>query len=149
MKDFERVLGLSKRHGAWILLSLISMVVVAGATVFTFNLLRPICDEILQPGQQSSVVADTTVTGLVGALDRVTARAQGILDGWFGARPGVLLILAVVAMVVKNIFAFLARFASARFGLATIRDLRALFYRSLLAQSPTFFHDRSTAALPE
>lgn len=142
-----RVLGLAKRHGAWIILAMISMVVVAGTTVFVFNLLRPIYDDILQPIDRSQVVTDATATGMVAALDRVTAGAEEALRGWFGATPAIILVLAVIAMLIKNAFAFLARFASARFGLATIRDLRGIFFRSVLVQSPAFFHDRSTAAL--
>jgi subfamily B ATP-binding cassette protein MsbA len=147
VKDFMRVLKLAKRHSAWILLALISMVVVAGATVFAFNLLRPIYDELLHPTRATETVIDATSMGLVAALDRVTDRAEGFLQGVVGTTPLVILILAVTAIAVKNLFAFVARVASARFGLATIRDLRVLFYERLLAQSPTFFHDRSTAAL--
>jgi subfamily B ATP-binding cassette protein MsbA len=50
-----------------------------------------------------------------------------------------------MTVVAKNAFAFLARFASARFGLATIRDLRSGLYESLLGQSPAYFHGHSTA----
>jgi subfamily B ATP-binding cassette protein MsbA len=146
MKDFVRVLRLAKRHSAWILLSLASMVVVAGATVFAFNLLRPIYDELLRPAGQSAAVVEAA-TGLVALLDRTANRAEGILQSWFGEAPFLILVLALLAITIKNLFAFVARFASTRFGLATIRDLRALFFDSLLAQSPSFFHDRPTAAL--
>jgi len=41
MRAFLRLLGMAKRHLPWMALALASMVVVAGATVFAFNLVRP------------------------------------------------------------------------------------------------------------
>jgi subfamily B ATP-binding cassette protein MsbA len=147
MSDLLRVLSLAKRHGAWFLLALMSMVVVAGATVFTFNLVRPIFDQVLGSSSTSRAALDLPTSGVVAALDSIVVRAQHALQGWVGENRMAILLLAFLAIGVKNLFAFLARFASARFGLATIRDLRNLFFQSLLVQSPTFFHDRSTAAL--
>jgi len=147
MRDFLRVLGLAKRHGAWILLALTSMVVVAGATVFVFNLVRPIYDQVLRPSSTAQASLEPPVAGVVGALDVTAARAERTLRGWVGENRAAILVLALLTIVVKNLFAFLVRFASARFGLATVRDLRDLFFESLLVQTPVFFHDRSTAAL--
>ena len=81
------------------------------------------------------------------SLDAFADRAEQTLRAWIGENRVAILLLAFLTIVIKNLFAFLARFASARFGLATIRDLRELFFESLLGQSPAFFHDRSTAAL--
>jgi subfamily B ATP-binding cassette protein MsbA len=147
MRDFLRVLGLAKRHGGWILLAAMSMVVVAGATVFAFNLVRPIYDQVLRPAAYAEKVLESSETGVVAVLDRTTALAQRALQDRIDGNRAAILALAVLAIVVKNFFAFLARFASARFGLATMRDLRNLFYERLLGQSPAYFHDRSTAAL--
>ena len=142
-----RVLKLAKRHGAWILLAMISMAVVAMTTVFALNLVRPIYDQVLQPAHPSDAVIGARDTGVVAAFDRATDRAEQTVQEWFGETSFAILVVAVLTIVVKNLFAFVARFASARFGLATIRDLRGRFFDSLLVQSPTFFHDRATAEL--
>ena len=136
MRDFLRVLRLSKRHGAWILLAVASMVVVAGATVFAFNLVRPIYDQVLRPSSTARATLDLPASGVVAALDATAARAEQALQSWVGESRVAILVLALLAIVVKNLFAFLARFASARFGLATIRDLRDFFFGSLLVQTP-------------
>jgi subfamily B ATP-binding cassette protein MsbA len=147
MKDFLRVLRLSKRHAAWMLLAAVSMVIAGIATVFAFNLARPIFDQILRPVPAEESVLEIPETGMVAVLDRAVARAEDLLQGWIGRHRTAILALALLAIVVKNFFAFVARFASARFGLATIRDLRIEFFDSLLVQSPGYFFDRSTAAL--
>ena len=147
MRDFLRVLRLSKRHGAWILLAVTSMVVVAGATVFAFNLVRPIYDQVLRPSSTAGETLDLPDSGVVATLDSFAARAEQALHGWVAESRVAILVLALLAIVVKNLFAFLARFASARFGLATIRDLRGLFFESLLVQTPAFFHDRPIPSL--
>jgi subfamily B ATP-binding cassette protein MsbA len=147
MGDFLRVLGLARRHRGWILLATTSMVVVAGATVFAFNLVRPIYDHVLRPTPDAEAVLGLPTTGMVAALDKATVRAENALQGRVGGSRIAILALAFLAILVKNLFAFLARFASARFGLATIRDLRDLFFEALLGQSPAYFHDQSTAAL--
>ena len=147
MRDFLRVLRLSKRHGAWILLAVTSMVVVAGATVFAFNLVRPIYDQVLRPSSTAGETLDLPDSGVVATLDSFAARAEQALHGWVAESRVAILVLALLTIVVKNLFAFLARFASARFGLATIRDLRGLFFESLLVQTPAFFHDRPIPSL--
>jgi subfamily B ATP-binding cassette protein MsbA len=147
MRDFVRVLGLAKRHRAWILLAVTSMIVVAGATVFAFNLVRPIYDHVLRPSSAAEATLELPATGVVAALDATAARAVRALQGWIGGNRVAILALALLTIVVKNLFAFLARFASARFGLATIRDLRDLFFDNLLVQTPAYFHDRSIASL--
>ena len=148
MSGFLRVLGLSKRHGAWILLAAASMVVVAVATVFAFNLVRPIYDQVLRPVPVVEPALELPeAAGMVAALDKIVARAEDALRGWIGGNRAAILTLALLTIVAKNFFAFLARFASARFGLATIRDLRTEFFGSLLVQSPSYFFDHSTAAL--
>lgn len=147
MRDFFRVLGMARRHAGWMLLAAVSMVVVAVATVFAFNLVRPIFDQVLRPAPAPEAAFELPATGLVAVLDRVADRAQTAVRTWIGGRRAGILTLALLTVVVKNLFAFLARFAAARFGLATLRDLRGLFFDSLLVQGPGYFFDRSTAAL--
>jgi len=147
MRDFLRVLGLAKRHGAWILLSVTSMVVVAASTVFAFNLVRPIYDQVLGSSSPAGSALEFPASGMVAALDAFADRAEQILRAWVGENYAAILVLALLAIVVKNLFAFLARFASARVGLATIRDLRGQFFDALLVQTPAYFHDRPIASL--
>ena len=147
MREFLRVLGMAKRHGAWMLLALVSMAVVAGATVFTFNLVRPIYDRVLQPLPVEDGAVEIPAPGLVGVLDSVAARAEKRLRNRVGDSRIAILALAMLAVLLKNAFAFLARFAMARFGLATVRDLRNRLFDALLAQSPSFFHGVPSAVL--
>jgi len=147
MRDFVRVLRLSKRHGAWLILAAVSMVIAAIATVFAFNLVRPVFDQVLRPVPAEESVVERHGTGMIAILDRAAAQAEDVIHEWIGRHRSAILGLALLAIVVKNCFAFFARFASARFGLATIRDLRIEFFDSLLRQSPVYFFDRSTAAL--
>ena len=95
MHDFMRVLGLAKRHSVWILLAVISMVAVAGTTVFAFNLLRPIYDELLRPADQTTAVVEAS-TGLVAVLDRTADHAEVILHRWVGEAPFIILMLALL-----------------------------------------------------
>lgn len=129
------------------MLALISMAVVAGATVFAFNLVRPIYDLVLSPNPVEVSGMEGPATGLVAALDDAASRLERSLSNRLGENRAAILVLALLTIGVKNTFAFVARFASARFGLATIRDLRADFYWSLLGQSPAYYHDRSTAEI--
>ena len=147
MSDFLRVLGLAKRHGAWILLAVTSMVVVAVATVFAFNLARPIFDQVLRSSSSVGTTLELPTSGVVAALDGFADRAEQALQGWVGESRVAILVVVLLTIVVKNSFAFLARFSSARFGLATIRDLRDRLFENLLVQTPAYFHDRSIAAL--
>ena len=101
MRDFLRVLGLAKRHGAWILLAVTSMVVVAGATVFAFNLVRPIYDQVLRSTSTAGTTLDLPASGVVAALDSLAARAEQSLQDWVGeSRMAILvLLLVLVAMI--------------------------------------------------
>jgi ABC-type multidrug transport system fused ATPase/permease subunit len=123
------------------------MLVAGGATVFAVNLVRPISDQVLRPivDQESSV--ELAATGVVATLDSAANSAEESLRQWVGGGHRAILALALLTILVKNACAFIARFASARFGLATIRDLRDGLFASLLVQSPAYFHERSTATL--
>jgi subfamily B ATP-binding cassette protein MsbA len=123
------------------------MVVVAIATVFTFNLVRPIFDQVLRPSSSASAPSELPASGIVASLDDFADRAVQTLLRWVGQNRTAILVLALLTIVAKNLFAFLARFASARFGLATIRDLRNVYFDALHVQSPAYFHDRPTASL--
>ncbi|HHQ48616.1 MAG TPA: ABC transporter ATP-binding protein, partial [Acidobacteria bacterium] len=161
MRNFLRVLGVARRHLVWLGVSLVSMVLVAAATVFAYNLIRPIYDEVLRGGPAATsqgrtmAVQPGTVekpgkpgkTGLVGRLDRLSHRATAALQRFVPRQRNAVLVLVFLAIVVKNGFTFLSRYAVARLGLSTIRDLRNQIFDALLRQSPRFFHSMPSGVL--
>ncbi len=147
MRDFLRVLRVARRHGAWLLLALVCMVAVAGTTVFVYNLVRPMYDRVLQPVSGENRRAVTPGPGIVGVLDSFTSRAEERLATLVGDSRAAVIALAMLAVILKSGCAFVTRFAMARCGLATIRDLRVSLFESLLAQNPGFFHRHPSAVL--
>ncbi|MCG6962892.1 MAG: ABC transporter ATP-binding protein/permease [Acidobacteria bacterium] len=149
MRHFLRVLWVARRHAAWVLLVIVSMAMVACATVFALNLIRPIYDNLLSPGGASRAVsaAATPKPFLVSRLDAVSAQAQAWIQARLGTGRSTLLLLVLVAIVAKNVFTFLARYSVAQLGLATVRDLRDLVFDAVLRQSPRYFHDVSSGVL--
>ncbi len=154
MKSFVRVLGVARRHAVWIAVAMVSMVLVASSTVFAFNLVRPLYDEVLghspvaaQAQNAESPPASVPHTGLVAKLDRASAALRERMSGLAGGDRRTVLFLVLMAIVIKNLFTFLARYSVAQLGLATIRDLRDMIFDSLLLQSPRFFQERSSGVL--
>ncbi len=152
MKSFFRVLGVARRHALWIGVAVISMVLVASSTVFAFNLIRPLYDEVLGGGGRGATVeqavpAAVPRTGLVEKLDRASEGLRARLRGLAGGDRRTVLLLVLVAIVIKNVFTFLSRYSVAQLGLATIRDLRDMIFDNLLRQSPRFFQERSSGVL--
>jgi subfamily B ATP-binding cassette protein MsbA len=119
------------------LVAIVSMAVVAVATIFAFNLVRPIYDQVLQPPLAGDSIPKTA-SGLVGVLDVVVEQASTGLRRWFGDSRVAILVLALVAVVLKNLMTFVSRFATARIGLSTVRDLRNSLFDALIAQSPGY-----------
>jgi subfamily B ATP-binding cassette protein MsbA len=146
MRDFFRVLRVARRHAMWMLAALVCMVIVAVATVFAYNLVRPVYDRLLHPGAEA-VDAAAQATGLLGRLDHVAGAAERVLQGWVGASSASLLLLILGALLVKNVASFAVRFCSARYGLATVRDLRDLIFDSLLGQSLAYFRKTPSGVL--
>ena len=97
MRDFLRVLRVAKRHGAWLLLALISMVAVAGTTVFAFNLVRPMYDQVLRPRPVEAHPVVSSAPGLVGVLDSLALRAQMRLQRVVGDSRAAVIVLAMLA----------------------------------------------------
>ncbi|NOZ94892.1 MAG: ABC transporter ATP-binding protein [Acidobacteria bacterium] len=153
MRNFLRVLGVARRHVVWLGISLASMVLVAGATVFAYNLIRPVYDQVLRP-QPAAVsrhapaqASKPSETGIVGDLDRLAHRATARLQRFLPHERSAVLLLAFLAIVVKNLFTFISRYSVARLGLSTIRDLRNQVFEALLRQNPRFFHSMSGGVL--
>ncbi len=146
MRSFLRVLALARRHAGWAVVTLVAMVMVAGATVFAYNLVRPVYDQVLRPAG-AAPVAGAARGGLVGQLDRAAEVAQGWLRDRIPSHAGAVVALILLAVAARSLFTFLARYAMARLGLATVRDLRDALFDALVAQSPAYFHGTSSAAL--
>lgn len=148
MRHFLRVLKVARAYWAWFVAAMLSMMLVAAATVFAYNLVRPVYDRMLDPDQPAdSPIELRERDGLVGELDRLAERGQAVLVSWLGESSAILLVLVILAFGVKNAFSFVARFAMARLGLATVRDLRDQVFRSLLRQSQAYFKTSSTGRL--
>ncbi len=152
MLAFSRVLGVARQHAAWILLAFVSMVMVALSTVFAYNLIRPIYDQVLKPevdggGDRSETMLPIPSDGLIAKLDTLAAQAQQLLRRWVGQDRTIILVLVLIAIAAKNLFTFLSRYAVAQLGLATIRDLRNLVFDALLGQAPGYFHKTSSGLL--
>jgi len=140
-----RLAALARRHAAWIVVAAVAMAVAAAATVFAFNLVRPIFDDVLGPARSATVPA--AARGLVGRLDAVVSTARSWLTRTVGLGGSAILVLAVAAVAVKGAAALVARFGVAHFGLATLRDLRDRAFDAVLAQSLGFFRDTPTGSL--
>ncbi len=151
MRSFLRVLGVAKRHAGWIGVAFVSMILVASSTVFAYNLIRPIYDSVLH-GTSTTRVHETSKIpipkkGFVGDLDRASHRAEAWLGKVVGKSRATVLVLVFLAIVIKNVFTFVARYSIAQLGLATIRDLRNAIGDALLRQSPRFFHEIPSGVL--
>ncbi|MGA7801977.1 MAG: ABC transporter ATP-binding protein, partial [Gammaproteobacteria bacterium] len=149
MKSFWRVLKVARRHSAWLGVALVSMVLVAGATVFAYNLIRPIYDELLHPGAAatSASVVEKAGPGLVKTLDAAAKEAQDALAHWTHNDRRAILLLVILSLLVKNTFSFLARYSIANLGLSTIRELRDMLADALLVQSTGFFQRTPSGVL--
>lgn len=149
MKDFLRVLKVAVPHAWWLGVAVISMFLVASSTVFAYNLIRPIYNELLSKSAPMATVqrAHAEEGGLVGRLDRVAAKVQSKIRAAAGGDRGAILLMVIAAILVKNIFTFLSRYSVAQLGLATIRDLRDKLFDALLAQNPRFFQENQTGTL--
>ncbi len=141
MSSLLRIARLGRRHAVWLAVAAAAMVVVAGATVFAYNLVRPIFDEVL--GSAAPRVAGGD---LVARLDAGAAALRGRLEG-AGLGRWALPVLAVLAVATKGAGALVARYGVARAGLATLRDLRDRAFDALLAQDLGFFRDTPSGVL--
>jgi len=143
VRSYLRVLWMGRRHGAWLVLAVVCTVVVAAATVFAYNLVRPIYDELLGP----SGIDVAPPSGFVAWLDARTSELRFALAGLVGGSRATVLLAVVLAVACKAAATFGARYAIARLGLATIRDLRDRLFDAILRQSPGWFGDRPTPTL--
>jgi len=136
----------------WLGISLVSMVLVAAATLFAYNLIRPIYDEVLRGGPRVTEQLEgrsglQEKTGIVGRLDRLSKKATRRIQRIVPQKRGAVLVLVFLAILVKNVFTFISRYSVARLGLSTIRDLRNEIFDALLRQNPRFFRSMPSGVL--
>ena len=148
LRSFLRVMWVARRHVAWLLTVLVSMVMVSISSVFALNLIRPIYDQLLG-GPHGGTPATPPIPKpfFAGWLDTLTRHAQGWLQTHVGSGRVTILLMVLLAIVAKNLFTFLTRYGVARLGLATIRDLRDMVFDAILGQSQRYFHGTSSGVL--
>jgi subfamily B ATP-binding cassette protein MsbA len=139
MRALARVLSVARSHMAWLGVAMVCMLMVAGATVVVVYLIQPVYDLVLS-AEPAGLRGAPAAPSWPGPLESLRTRfAEG-----FGGDVRFVLLLVLVAVAVKNIAMFSGRYAMARLGLATVRDLRNLLFSALVAQSPQYFqHERS------
>lgn len=148
MRAFARVLWLARRHAGWVAAVVVSMAVVSFATVFALNLIRPLYDQVLsRPAEGATGAAAVLRPPMVRWLDGAAAwLVHRLAPEGASATLGILL-LVLAAIVLKNAGTFVARYAVAQLGLATVRDLRNRLFDAILRQSPGFFGSHPSGVL--
>jgi subfamily B ATP-binding cassette protein MsbA len=152
MKTLPRLLGYFRRYAWRALFALCAMGLVAAATVALLFLLKKVIDEVLGAGASAALSGIGTsgssrMAPLLAWLEagyaagRDAAAAMGL-----GTRFAVPLLL-LLALVVKNVFAYFSEFALNSIGLAMVRDLRRDAYRALLDQSTRYSSESSSGDL--
>jgi len=150
VRAFVRALSLARPHAGWVGVALVSLALAGSATVFAYNLVRPVYDEILSgrgPVGEVAPASEIAHTRVIRALDAVSGGARRWLQARVGDYRLAILALVALAIVVKNAFTFVGRYAVARLGLVTIRNLRNRIFDALLGQSPAYFHATTSATL--
>lgn len=148
IRSFLRVVWVARRHMAWLLTVLVSMIMVSVSSVFTLNLIRPIYDQLLGgSGGGTARTPPLPKPFFAGWLDGLTHQAQTWLQTHLGGGRTTILLMVLMAIVAKNLFTFLTRYGVARLGLATIRDLRDMVFDAILRQSQRYFHGTSSGVL--
>jgi len=148
VRSFLRVVWVARRHVAWLLTVLFSMVLVSVSSVFALNLIRPIYDQLLGgagPGVPKTPPLPKPF--FAGWLDALTDHVQSWIQPHVGTGPTSILLMVFLAIVAKNLFTFLTRYGVARLGLATIRDLRDMVFDAVLLQSQRYFRGTSSGVL--
>jgi subfamily B ATP-binding cassette protein MsbA len=129
------------------------MGLVSVATVALLFLLKQVIDEVLGAGAASTIAhvapggAPGRMAPLLRWMDSAYAGARNAAgEAGIPTRFAVPLLL-LVALVVKNFFAYVSEFSLNSIGLAMVRDLRRDTYRALLDQSTRFSSESSSGDL--
>ncbi len=140
-------------HGGWVMVAVAGMVGVALSAVFLLFLVQPVFDEVLVNADQAVAAVRAARTDRIPQVGVVKK-----LQGWFEAAKqelrrhlpsdrSIVLFLAFLAVVSKNLFTYLGHYAFFRSGLGAVKDLRDRLMDALLAQSAQFYQQQPTATL--
>jgi subfamily B ATP-binding cassette protein MsbA len=159
VKTLWRLLRYVRPHAGWATVAAAGMVGVAMATVFLLFLIKPVFDEVLvAPGEAGSIVSlpvpvhaakapKTPQLGIVVVLQKWFDEAKSELRAYLPSNRSIILLLAFMAVVVKNALSYFGHYAFYRTGLSSVKDLRDTLMDALLAQSAEYYQQQPTANL--
>ena len=153
VKPLLRLVSFLRPHAGWVAVAVAGMVGVALSSVFLLFLIQPVFDEVLVGADEAVAVARAARAERIPQVGVVKA-----LHGWFEAAKeelrrhmpsdrSIVLLLAFLAVVSKNLFAYLGHYAFFRSGLGAVKDLRDRLMDALLLQSAEFYQQQPTAML--
>lgn len=153
MRPLLRLIAFFRPHAGWVVVAVAGMIGVALSAVFLLFLIKPVFDEVLVGADEAVAVVRDAQPDRVPQVGVVKA-----LQGWFDAAReelrhhlpsdrSIILLLAFLAVVSKNLFTYLGHYAFFRSGLGAVKDLRDRLMDSLLAQSAEFYQQQPTATL--
>ncbi len=161
MRALLRLLRYVRPHSAWAAAAVFGMMGVAVATVFLLFLIKPLFDDVLTPATAAAGTPAASVSvpgasrapsriprvGVVKRLEKWFDEAKDELRRYLPSDRLAILLLAFLAVVVKNTLTYFGHYAFFRTGLATVKDLRDHLMDSLLGQSAEFYQRQPTATL--
>lgn len=153
MRPLLRLVSFLRPHAGWVAVAVAGMVGVALSAVSLLFLVQPVFDEVLVNADQAVAAARAARGERIPQVGVVKA-----LQGWFEAAKeelrrhlpsdrSIVLFLAFLAVVSKNLFTYLGHYAFFRSGLGAVKDLRDRLMDALLAQSAQFYQQQPTATL--
>lgn len=153
MRPLLRLIGFFRPHLGWVAVAVAGMIGVAFSAVFMLFLIKPVFDEVLVNADQAVAVARAgrahriPPVGVVKALQEWFDVAKEELRRHLPSDRSIILLLAFLAVVSKNVFVYLGNYAFFRSGLGAVKDLRDRLMDALLAQSAEFYQRQPTATL--
>jgi len=153
VRPLLRLVSFLRPHAGWVAVAVAGMVGVALSAVSLLFLVQPVFDEVLVNADQAVAAARAARGERIPQVGVVKA-----LQGWFEAAKeelrrhlpsdrSIVLFLAFLAVVSKNLFTYLGHYAFFRSGLGAVKDLRDRLMDALLAQSAQFYQQQPTATL--
>lgn len=153
MRALLRLMSFFRPHLGWVAVAVAGMVGVAFSAVFMLFLIKPVFDEVLVNADEAVAVARVArhqkipQVGVVKALQEWFDAAKEELRRHLPSDRSIILLLAFLAVVAKNLFVYLGHYAFFRSGLGAVKDLRDRLMDALLAQSAEFYQRQPTATL--
>lgn len=150
MRALLRLASYFRRHAGWVGVAVLGMVGVALSAVVMLFLIKPVFDEVLgDAGRASPEVHGQRLAkvGVVKALDAWFEATKEELRRHLPSDRWIILLLAFLSVVSKNLCNYLGHYAFYRAGLGAVKDLRDRLMDALLAQSSQFYQRQPTATL--